>query len=173
MTGTLGMRGRMRLAGAAAMLAIVAPLAAQGPGGGGGRPGQNPERLRQLIEERFAAQLQAELGLTDEQGVRMRRILVASAERRREMERDERAAQAALRAQLRPGVAASTDTVVALLDRLTSLRIAFAQASRDEIRELGTVLTPVQQAQFLLTRDRMFARAQELRMQRPPGGGSH
>lgn len=99
----------------------------------------------------------------------MRRILVASSERRRQMERDERAAQQALRDQLRPGVAAQTDSVTALLDRLTSLRVAFAQAAKDEMKELGTVLTPVQQAQFLLSRDRMMSRAQDLRMQRPPG----
>jgi hypothetical protein len=63
--------------------------------------------------------------------------------------------------------------VVKLLDRLTTLRVAFAQAARDEMRELGAVLSPVQQAQFLLMRDRMMARAQELRMQRPPGGTTH
>jgi hypothetical protein len=126
-----------------------------------------------MIEQRFVAQIKSELGLSEEDGARMQRILVASAERRRQMEQEERSAQQALRDQLRPGVAAQTDSVVKLLDRLTTLRVSFAQAARDEMRELGTVLSPVQQAQFLLMRDRMMARAQELRMQRPPGGGSH
>jgi Spy/CpxP family protein refolding chaperone len=145
---------------------LVAPNVAAAQGGGGGR--LNAERLRQMVEERFAAQLQAELSLTDEQGLRMRRILEASAERRRGIEREERAAQQALRAQLRPGVAAQTDSLTRLLDRVTTLRISFAQAAKDEIRELGAVLTPVQQAQFLLMRDRMMSRAQDVRMQRPP-----
>jgi hypothetical protein len=126
-----------------------------------------------MIEQRFAAQIKAELGLSEEDGAGVQRILVASAERRRQMEQEERAAQRALRDQLRPGVAAQTDSVVKLLDRLTTLRVAFAQAARDEMRELGAVLSPVQQAQFLLMRDRMMARAQELRMQRPPGGTTH
>ncbi|MCL4866518.1 MAG: Spy/CpxP family protein refolding chaperone [Gemmatimonadales bacterium] len=147
-------------------LLLVAPPVVNAQVGGGGRP--NAERLRQMVEERFAAQLQAELALSDEQAVRMRRILEASAERRRGMEREERAAQQALRDQLRPGVAAQVDSLSRLLDRLTTLRVAFAQAAKDEIRELGTVLTPVQQAQFLLIRDRMMTRAQDVRMQRPP-----
>ncbi len=150
-----------------ALAALAAfPLPAQNPGGRGGPP------VRQMIEQRFAAQIKAELGLSEEEGTRMQRILVASAERRRQMEQEERAAQQALRDQLRPGVAAQTDSVVKLLDRLTTLRVSFAQAAREEMRELGTVLSPVQQAQFLLMRDRMMARAQELRMQRPPGGPS-
>lgn len=147
-------------------LLLVAPPVVNAQVGGGGRP--NAERLRQMVEERFAAQLQAELALSDEQAVRMRRILEASAERRRGMEREERAAQQALRDQLRPGVAAQVDSLSRLLDRLTTLRVAFAQAAKDEIRELGTVLTPVQQAQFLLIRDRMMTRAQDVRIQRPP-----
>lgn len=155
------------LALAAALLVVPAVATAQG---GGGRP--NAERLREMVEERFAAQMQAELSLTDEQSGRVRRILAASAERRRGMEREERAAQAALRDQLRPGVAAQTDSLTRLLDKLTTIRISFAQAAKDEMRELGTVLTPVQQAQFLLLRDRMMSRAQDVRMQRPPGGAS-
>lgn len=159
-------RGIGALALAATLMLLPAVAPAQG-GGGGGRP--NAERLREMVEERFAAQMQTELGLTDEQSGRVRRILVASAERRRGMEREERAAQGALRDQLRPGVAAQTDSLVKLLDKLTTIRVSFAQAAKDEMRELGTVLTPVQQAQFLLLRDRMMSRAQDVRMQRPPG----
>lgn len=169
MNGTSGMTRRVVLGLAIAAAAVGGSAQAQNPGGG--RPGGN--RVRQMIEERFAAQIKSDLGLTEDQGVRMQRILTASAERRRQMEREERAAQQALRDQLRPGVAAQTDSVVWLLDRLTTLRVAFAQNAKDEIRELGTVLSPVQQAQFLLLRDRMMARAQEVRMQRPPGNPPH
>jgi hypothetical protein len=150
-------------------LALILSLPALAYAQGGGRP--NAERLRQMVEERFASQLQSELDLSDEESGRTRRILQASAERRRLIEREERAVQQALRDQLRPGVAAQTDSLVKLLDRLTTLRVSFAQASRDEIRELGEVLTPVQQAQFVLLRDRMMSRAQDVRMQRPPPGG--
>jgi len=151
---------------AAALLTIPAVATAQG-GGGGGHP--NAARLREMVEERFASQMQAELSLSDEELGRVRRILTASAERRRGMEREERAAQGALREQLRPGVAAQADSLTRLLDKLTTIRVAFAQAAKDEMRELGTVLSPVQQAQFLLLRDRMMSRAQDVRSQRPPG----
>jgi len=150
--------------GLMALAALASPLLAQGPP-------PNQQHLRQMIEERFATQIQAELGLTDEQSARVRRVLIASAERRRQMENEERAAQRALRDQLRPGVAAQSDSVVRLLDRVTTLRINFAQSAKDEIRDLGAILTPVQQAQFLLLRDRLWARAQEVRMRRGPGGG--
>lgn len=138
--------------------------------------GEREMQLLRMIEERFAAQVQQELALNDEQLVRVRRILTASAMRLRQLESQERGVQMALRHQLRPGVAAQTDSVVRLLDRLTSLRVEVAQAAGEEIRELAAVLSPVQQAQYVLMRDRLRARAQELRMQRgpmtPPGGGA-
>lgn len=140
-----------------------------------GERGERELQLLRMIEERFAAQVQQELVLNDDQMVRVRRILTTSATRLRQLEGQERGVQQALRHQLRPGVAAQTDSVVRLLDRLTSLRVEVAQAAGEEIRELAAVLSPVQQAQYVLMRDRLRARAQELRMQRgpltPPGGG--
>ena len=138
-----------------------------------GQVGEGPraERLRQMIEDRFATQVQQELRLDDDSFAEMRKILAVSAERRRAMESDERAAQVALRNQLRPGVAAKTDSVTALLEKLSLLRIQYAEAARDELRELSRILSPVQQAQYLLIRDRLMSRAQELRSQRGPGGG--
>ena len=132
----------------------------------GQRPDPPNPRARQMLEDRFAQHIQRELNLTDEQSARVRRVLTASAERRRATENEERQAHRALRDQLRPGVAAQTDSVVRLLDRLTALRVAFAQAARDEIQELGAVLTPVQQAQYLIIRDRLQAAAQGIRWQR-------
>ncbi|HUG26716.1 MAG TPA: hypothetical protein VMK53_00345 [Gemmatimonadales bacterium] len=139
-----------------------------------GERGERELQLLRMIEERFASQVQRELVLNDDQMVQVRRILTASATRLRQLERQERGVQQALRHQLRPGVAAQTDSVVRLLDRMTSLRVEVAQAAGEEIRELASVLSPVQQAQYVLMRDRLRARAQELRMQRgpmsPPGG---
>lgn len=139
-----------------------------------GERGERELQLLRMIEERFAAQVQQELVLNDDQMAQVRRILTASATRLRQLEGQERGVQQALRHQLRPGVAAQTDSLVRLLDRLTSLRVEVAQAAGEEIRELATVLSPVQQAQYVLMRDRLRARAQELRMQRgpmtPPGG---
>lgn len=133
-----------------------------------GERGERELQLLRMIEERFANQVQQELVLNDDQMGRVRRILSASATRLRQLEWQERGVQQALRYQLRPGVAAQTDSVARLLDRLTSLRVEVAQAAGEEIRELAAVLSPVQQAQYVLMRDRLRARAQELRMQRGP-----
>lgn len=169
--------GRALVLAAAFLVTLAGASDAQDPARRAmqGERGEREMQLLRMIEERFAGQVQQELALNDEQMVRVRRILTASASRLRQLEGQERGVQQALRHQLRPGVAAQTDSVVRLLDRLTSLRVEVAQAAGDEIRELGTVLSPVQQAQYVLMRDRLRARAQELRMQRgpmtPPSGG--
>jgi len=127
------------------------------------------ERLRQQIELRFGERLKEELGLSEEQAARLRVSLAGIAARRRVMEGDERRLRQALAAQLRPGVAANSDSVAKLVDALTSHRVAFAQTFRDEMRELSGILNPVQRGQYLLLRDRLMQRAQELQQARNQG----
>ena len=124
------------------------------------------ERLRQQIEQRFGERLREELGLTDDQAAKLRVSLATVAARRREMEVEERKLRQALAFQLRPGVAANSDSVAKLVDALTNHRVAFAQTFRDEMRELSTILNPVQRGQYLLLRDRLMQRAQELQQNR-------
>src|SRR6185503_10075651 len=127
------------------------------------------ERLRQQIEMRFGERLKEELGLSEEQAAKLRVSLAGIAAKRRVMEGDERRLRQALAAQLRPGVAANSDSVAKLVDALTSHRVAFAQTFRDEMRELSTILNPVQRGQYLLLRDRLMQRAQELQQARNQG----
>ena len=133
-------------------------------------------RLREQIEIRFGERLKEELGLTDEQAAKLRITLAAIAARRRGMEQDERRLRQALAAQLRPGVAANSDSVAKLVDALTAHRVAYAQTFRDEMRELAGQLNPVQRGQYLLLRDRLAQRAMELQQTRmnpgqvPPRG---
>jgi hypothetical protein len=129
------------------------------------------ERLRLQIEQRFGERLKEELGLSDDQASRLRLALASVAVRRRGMERDERRLRQALAAQLRPGVAANSDSVAKLVDALTNHRVAFAQTFRDEMRELSAILNPVQRGQYLLLRDRLMQRAQELQQARLNQGG--
>lgn len=129
------------------------------------------ERLRRQIEQRFGERLKEELGLSDDQESRLRLSLASVAVRRRGMERDERRLRQALAAQLRPGVAANSDSVAKLVDALTNHRVAFAQTFRDEMRELSAILNPVQRGQYLLLRDRLMQRAQELQQARLNQGG--
>lgn len=129
------------------------------------------ERLRRQIEQRFGERLKEELGLSEEQAARLRGSLAGIAARRRGMEREERLLRQALAAQLRPGIAANADSVAKLVDALTNHRVAFAQTFKDEMRELSPILTPVQRGQYLLLRDRLMQRAQELQQARLNQGG--
>lgn len=124
------------------------------------------ERLRQLIETRFGERLKEELGLTEDQASKLRVSLAAIAARRRGMEQTERRTRQALANQLRPGIAANPDSVARLVNALTTHRVEFAQTFADEMKELSTILSPVQRGQYLLMRDRLMQRAQELMQQR-------
>jgi hypothetical protein len=129
------------------------------------------ERLRQQVEQRFGERLKEELGLTDEQASKVRVSLAGLAARRRGMEQDERRMRQALAAQLRPGVAANSDSVAKLVDALTEHRVAYAQTFRDEMRELSTILNPVQRGQYMMLRDRLMQRAQEIMQNRAAAAG--
>ena len=128
------------------------------------------ERLRQMVEQRFGERVREQLGLSDDQAMKVRAALAQLAVRRRGMERQERALRQALAFQLRPGVAADADSVARLVDALTNHRIAYAQTFRDEMRDLSAILNPVQRGQYLMMRDRLMQRVQELQQGRndPP-----
>ena len=132
----------------------------------------NPARAQQLrmqLEQRFAERMRTELALTDEQDTRVRAIMGTYAQRRRELEQDQRQSHQALAGQLRPGVAANPDSVTSLVDRITASRVSYAELFQAELNELSTVLTPVQRGQLFLMRDQLLMRAQQLRNQRMGG----
>ncbi|HEY7637483.1 MAG TPA: Spy/CpxP family protein refolding chaperone [Gemmatimonadales bacterium] len=147
-------------------VSTIRPLAAQDSGAG--RP--RADLLRQRIEERFAARVQEELGLSDEQTTKLRSTSREYASRRRELEAQERDLRSALAAQLRPGVAADQGRVADLTTKLVDLKVAYAQSFRDEMREHSKYLSPVQRAQLFVMRERLMQRVQEVRDQREGGG---
>jgi hypothetical protein len=119
------------------------------------------DSLRQRIEERYASRVQRELGLTDEQATRLRATSQTFGARRRELRSRERAIRQALAAQLQPGVAANQDSVAKLTDAMVDLRIASAQAARDEMREYSKYLNPVQRARLYVMRERFRHKVKE------------
>lgn len=143
---------------------LVLPLAAQGV------PTPRNQMLRNRVESAFMEQLSRQLALTEEQRTAVTRVLAANGERRRALETEEVQLQAAIRRQLRPGVAADDDSVARVVDRLVANRVEYAQSFQSEMRELTSTLTPVQRAQLLLLRDQVFRRVQELQEGRRPGG---
>lgn len=121
--------------------------------------------LRRQIEERFAARIQQQLGLTNEQMGKLRATVGKFGGRRRELEGRQLALRGALALQLRPGTAANKDSVANLTDDLVSGRVAYAETYKDELAELRTYLDPVQRAQLLAMRERLLRRAQQFREQ--------
>jgi hypothetical protein len=119
--------------------------------------------LRQELEQRFAAQMREQLQLSNDQEARVRGIMSGYAERRRALESQERGLRQALNGQLRPGIAATPDSVSKLVDAISAARVDYAKLIQDEMRELGTVLDPVQRGQLFLMRDRLLQRVQEFR----------
>lgn len=150
------------LAGSLMALGSI-PLSAQ--------EGPRAAALRRELELRFARQVQEQLQLSEEQTTKVRDIMSGYAERRRELELQERQLRVALNAQLRPGIAANPDSVNRLVDAIATGRVSYAQLVQEEMRELSTVLDPVQRGQLFLMRDRLLQRVQEMRQQnrmRPP-----
>jgi Spy/CpxP family protein refolding chaperone len=146
----------------AACLMMAAPLSAQDASD------DSPQaaRIRQQIEQRFAEQIKANLGLTDEQAVKLRATFNTYAPTRRAMEQEERTTKRGLQGQLRPGIAANADSVNRLVHRLLELKVNYAKSFVEEDREMAKFLTPVQRAQFQVMRERLMARVEEIRQQR-------
>ena len=128
------------------------------------------ERLRQQIEDRFAERLSSELELSQDQEERVGRILAVWGRKRREIEREERLLRRELSAEMRPGVAADESKVNRLVDRILDSRLDYVQTFKDELRELTGILTPIQRAQYVLLRDQLQRRVQEIREQRAQSG---
>ncbi|HEX2251387.1 MAG TPA: Spy/CpxP family protein refolding chaperone [Gemmatimonadales bacterium] len=135
------------------LFAPLSPLAAQGQDSERDR---RADSLRDRIEERFAARVQEQLGLNNDQAARLRATSETFGKRRRELRERAQQLREALRQQLQPGVAANPDSVTKLTDALVDLKLTSAQAARDEMREYAKYLTPVQRARLLVMRERMY-----------------
>lgn len=135
----------------------AAPLVAQEEGDDSGRTGQ----LRRQIEERFTARVQEELGLNDQQALKLRETVGVYFVKRRTLEAEERRLRQGLAGELRPGVAANKETVARLTDQLLDNKVRYVETYRSEVRDLAGFLDPVQRAQFLILRDRLLKRIEE------------
>jgi hypothetical protein len=147
----------------AALVIVAAPSRAQEPAPA--RP--RLEELRRRVRERFAERIQQDLNLTSDQMRRLRVTAGTFGGRRRDLEARQRALRDALAGQLRPGIAASPDSVARLTDELMALRVRYAESFRDEQAELAQYLDPVQRARLTVLRDRLVQRAQDFRHRRP------
>jgi septum formation topological specificity factor MinE len=148
---------------------IAAPLKAQDASPDD--PGRATE-LRRLIEERFTARVQEELGLSEQQSAKLREVVWQYFAKRRAMEAEERRLRQALAAELRPGVAANKDNVARLTDQLLDVKLRYVQSYKDELRDQSSFLDPVQRAQYIILRERLLDRIKEAQDARGADSGA-
>lgn len=144
-------------------LSAAVPLAAQDVDEDSGRAGN----LRRQIEERFTQRVQEELGLTDQQALKLRETVGVYFVKRRTLEAEERRLRQGLAAELRPGVAANKDNVAKLTDQLLDNKVRYVETYRSEVKELSAFLDPVQRAQFLILRERLLDRIKQAQENAP------
>ena len=136
-------------------LAVAPVVAAQAPADSGRA---SHRRDHGGFDQQRGARLREALGLTDEQAAKLRTTAGKFRDQRRSIIERSRTVSTALRAQLRPGVAANSDSVRKLLDLSDQNGAALAQLRRDERKEMATYLSPVQLARLQLMRQRMMGR---------------
>src|SRR5438309_5107546 len=127
------------------LLALVLPaLQAQTPTDTSGDA--EAEQLRQQIRERWNARVRQDLNLSDDQAAKLQGTEQKFTQQRVDLAQRQRAINEGLRGQLRPGVAANSDSVRKLMDARDRNRAALAEIDRNENREVSGYLTPVQHA---------------------------
>jgi len=159
--------GRLSLLGLLALVGSAQPVRAQDS-----IPAQEmgTAEIRQRIEERFSERVKLELGLDDAQTAKLRQVAADWFAKRRAMEDEERDLRQTLAGQLRPGVAANSDSVSRIVSQLLDLKVKYAESYREENKQLG-FLTPVQRAQYYSLRERLLDALKQARQLRRAGGG--
>ncbi|NIP59349.1 MAG: hypothetical protein GWO00_15635 [Gemmatimonadetes bacterium] len=141
------------------------------------RPGpevEDREVIRQRIRERFAARVQEELDLTDEEARELRETVERFDERRRELMRAEAAARIRRRSAVAlervdpEGEAISDEGARSSLDAMVDLREREVALLGEEIDALLEVVPPSKVLRFFHMRQRLVER---VRRTRHPGGG--
>ena len=153
-------------------LVLVPALAAQDSSAAG--DAAERERLQQQIEDHVAQRVKQQLGLSDDQANRLRSTEENFRQRRRDLFQRQLTIEQGLRDQMRPGVAANSDSVRRLMDVRQAARADQLRLDQDQDREMAGYLTPVQRAQYQMIRERIRLRLQQLRrerIERRQGGG--
>src|SRR5688572_1991903 len=121
------------------------------------------QQLRQEIRQRWNVRVRRDLDLSDGQAAKLQGTEVRFVERRRALAERQRAVNEALRGQLRTGIAANPDSVRTLMDAREQNRATLAQLDREEDKEIGGYLNPVQHARYQMMREQLRRRIQEIR----------
>ncbi|MDL1872920.1 hypothetical protein FBR05_12085 [Deltaproteobacteria bacterium PRO3] len=141
-------------------LALPASLQAQGPVGA--PEDSKSERIHDLIMQR----LNAELGLNPTQSQQLAQIMRKYQQQRLTLKRQQRD----LTAQLRAASTSGNDAQVQpLLQKLTATRSQLDQVNDQMFNEIRPMLTPMQQAKYLLVMDEIRQEVKAIRRPVAPG----
>ena len=143
-------------------VAAATTLAAQNPADSGMASDSNRlESLRQEVLDRYRTRAHEVLGLTSDQAEKFDSAQSHAWVQRRQLMMQRRQVNQALQVQLRPGVAANSDSVSKLLDSRRRVTQSLFQVDDQEDRELAGFLSPVQRAQYQDFRQRFRERIAE------------
>ena len=149
---------RSRWFALALTLALAAPLRAQGT--------DEPQRpLVQALQRRAFEVVQRTLGATDNQMRQLAEVNRKYQGERRELNRKDREARQAIRAEVLRDSAADQDLVARKLDELVDVQRQRIEIFTREQRDLSRFLTPVQRAQYATLQEGL-RRKVELRQRR-------
>jgi hypothetical protein len=124
------------------------------------------DRLQQEIERRFGTVVQQQLGLTKDQGDKLRATEERFRPRRRAIQRQQLLLRLGLQGQMRPGEAANADSVRRLMDGMQANRSEMLRLEQEQDQEMSGYLTPVQRARYQMLRERLLQRLQDVRRER-------
>lgn len=128
------------------------------------------QHLRHEIRQRWNARVRRDLDLSGDQAAKLQATEGRFLERRRDLVEGQGAVNEALRGQLRPGIAANPDSVRRLMDAREQNRAMLAQLEREEEKEIGGYLNPVQHARYQMLREQLRRRIEQIREQRRARG---
>jgi len=156
----------------ALLMCGTARLAAQQPDSGMQDDSTRLETLRQEVQQRYSARAHEVLGLTPAQAAKFDSTQERAWGQRRDLVLQRRQINFALQDQMRPGVAARSDSVSRLLDARQRVNESLRRVDDQEDREMAGYLTPVQRAQYQAFRSHIRERMGEaMRHQQGAGGG--
>ncbi len=152
----------MRALWLALSVAAATTLAAQNPEDSGmTADSTHLETLRQEVLDRYRTRAHEALGLSPDQAVKFDSAQARAWAQRRQLMIERRRINVALQGQMRPGVAANSDSVSNLLDARRRVTQSLFQVDDQEDRELAGFLSPVQRAQYQDFRQRFRERIAE------------
>jgi len=128
------------------------------------------QQLRQQIRQRWHERVRRDLDLSNDQAAKLQATEDRFLERRRDLAGRQGTVNEALRGQLRPGIAANQDSVRSLMDARDRSRATLAQLDREEEKEIGGYLNPVQHARYQMMREQLRRRIEQIREQRRARG---